>query len=115
MAKRIIALNILDNGNIRIALWLNVPVQRQSFFADAGKTSEWSGALATENTAIQLGEIHEEIHILSSLGKSNNDLKAEAEILLASRQAAFNLDNPWMVYGTFYDDQTQSWTNGGVA
>ena len=113
MAKRIIVLDKTPEG-VRAALWADVPVARQPFYARAGAVSTWAGASVAENDAIASGAVAEKVMLYSPA--AGETLAQGRAILIAkwtSWQAFVTASNPWARYGSFYDGST--WTAGVVA
>ena len=113
-AKLIIVLEKnLQSGRFRAALWADVPVGRQAFYAVAGATSAWSGATAAEHAAIAAGQVAElVIDLPVSDGATATQLRAELILRQATYQAEVTTRNPWIRYGTFFDGA--AWTVGGA-
>ena len=114
-AKRIIVLDNPNGGSTyHVALWADVPVARQPFYASPGAVSAWTGASAADNAAIATGAVAEKvISYDTATAETLNQLKA---VLIAGWtlwQAHITNDNAWARYGTFFDGTT--WTAGGVA
>lgn len=104
-----------DRPQYRVALWADVPVSRQLFYANASATSEWRNASAGDISALQTGAVVEHVEIISA---DPPITITQAQALVAARWQAFQdyitSYNPWLRYGsTFNGDGT--WTAGGVA
>jgi len=113
-AKQIIILEQLDAGRWRVAYWLNVQAQRQSFYANPNATSVWSGASTDENAAIASGAVREVVDVYSVVGSPGlAAVEAALQANWANYQAATDAYNPWNRYGSFWDGS--SWTAGGVS
>ena len=114
MAKRVIILEQLDTRTYRYALWVNVPVPRQPFYAKSGAISAWTGASVAENAAIASGAVAEHVdHFNVPEGTGLPAVRALLETQWQGFQARITADNPWVRYGTFWDGI--SWTTGGVS
>lgn len=117
MARKIIQLErtgMPSDQNFRVAMWLDVPVARQSFYADAAKTSAVKGATQAEIDAIKAGAIVEVIEVIPKLAAGTvAEWRNDAEALYARRQQELNNRNPYARYGTFWDGAT--WTPVTVA
>ena len=113
-SKRVIILDRLEGGQrFRYALWADVPVTRQSYYAQAGKKSMWTAATALENTAIELGQVAERVETISRAG-TLVDIQAELQGAWQTFQDEITAANPWRRYGTYLSDQG-AWVAGGVA
>lgn len=117
MARKIIQLErtgMPSDQNFRVALWLDVEVARQPFYADAAATSVVKGITAPELAAIQAGEIVEVVDVVPKLADGTvGDWRAAAEVLYSLKQQELTSRNPWVRYGTFWDGAT--WTPVTVA
>ena len=117
MARRIIILDRIgepSDFSFKFAVWANVPTERQPYYANAEATSEVKNITAEELTAIQNGEISEQI--FTAVFPSGTELTTIKDYLIAEAikyQTLINTKNPWQYYGTYYDGD--SWTAGGVA
>lgn len=110
------------NPNVyRYALWADVPVARQPFYAAlAGPTaiSAWKDALAADNTALQNGSVVEKVDTIQVPPAAN---LAEIRVFLQGRwtdfQALITANNPWQRYGTTatFNGTTWAWSPGGVS
>ena len=103
-----------DGDKLRYAMWADVPVARQAFYADASKVSAWKDALPADNAALQSGAVVEKYGYIDLPGAENI---TGIRTLLASAwndfQSAVTADNSWKRYGSTWDGT--SWVNGGVA
>lgn len=125
MARQIIILENLvpargatDPLTYRYAFWLNVPVARQPFFANATATSQVTGATTAEITAIQSGAIKESVGTFSvPAGTTLPQIEAGLVSLFTAENAALasSAANQWDHYGTAYDPSTTSWTIATIA
>ena len=98
----------------RYALWADVPVARQPFYANPTATSAFKDIVAGDLTAIRDGSVTESVRI--QYVPAGTGLAAVQSILQAkwtAYQAEVTTYNPWNRYGTFWDGA--SWTAGGVA
>lgn len=123
--RRIIVLEMEprdDSGvHVRYALWATVPVPRQSFWQHrqgaAFTSSVADGSVSTdEQTALQTGAVVErtvesEWPPGTTISFVQNVLKQAA----VDWQSFVNSYNPWVRYGTFFDDSTNTWTVKAVA
>ena len=100
-------------GKINYVFWVDVPLARQPFYADAGKVSAWKDATAADNAALQNGSVTERAHHLDiDAGVSDADRRLALRRDWQEFQARINNYNPWSKYGTTFDTV---WTAGGVA
>lgn len=104
----------------KLALWLDVPAQRQPFYANPSATSQFKlidQPPAGELQAIKDGAVVEEIHVLSRReGSTQQDMMDDAQELWTKRQNALNKRDTWKRYGSFgtFDGTTWTWTVSGV-
>lgn len=95
------------------ALWADVPVGRQNFYANAAFQSAVKTISAPDLTALQNGSVVERISVLSvEKGTSIPQLQATLQSIWADFQTEITGYNPWNRYGTFWDGAT--WTAGGA-
>ena len=116
MPKRIIILERIRTSppSFQVCFWADVPLARQSFYADVNKTSAFKGADATELAALRTGSVAESVETYStSSALSLAQVQAELESRWAAYQAQINNANSWQRYGTFWDGL--AWTAGGVS
>jgi len=118
VSKRVIILEKLSNSPLvfRYALWADVPLARQPFYAvtQAGTVSAWKDASASDNAAIQSGAVKETVDTINlSQAQTVADAQAALQAIWAAYQAATNAFDPWQRYGTFMD-ASNNWTPGGV-
>ena len=117
ISKRIIVLEHYHNAPIafRYVMWADVPVARQPFYANANKVSEWKGASAADNLALQNGSVYEIVDTVSfPVGTTVNQAKTVMQARWQLFQDEITTKNIWGNYGMFMDT-TNTWTNGGVA
>lgn len=97
----------------RYVLWADVPIERQPFYANPTAQSAWTGATASDLTALQNGSVVERA---GELRLKTDGTLAQAQAELQTRWAAFQNDitsqNKWARYGTTWDGT--NWTAGGV-
>ena len=111
--KQIIVLERTDNNRFTVAFWLDVPVARRPFYADATATSAYKQASAAEITAIQTGAVKEQTGDFSFPGALTiANIQALLIAEFTARQLAVNNFNPWNRYGTNFDGTV--WTVAGV-
>lgn len=117
MARLIIVLDRQDMGGdvgFRVAFWANVPAARQSFYADAARTSQVKDATAGELAALRNGSVTERVDVIRfPTGTTLNQAQTGLVAAFNAYQSEVNAYNPWNRYGTFWDGT--SWTAGGVA
>lgn len=119
ITKRIIILEHLSSAPImfRYAMWVDVPVARQPFYAaqQTGQVSAWKDAAPGDNTALQNGSVTETVRSVTfpagtTIGQIETALAAEWTVWNATIQAA----NPWDRYGSVMD-ASSVWTLSGAA
>ena len=115
---RIIALTkALDAGRTSwtLAFWYNVAASRQKFFVRPSTyVSAWVDATAADNTALQNGQVFEELVQYQPDGSQGTAaIETGAAALWTIREAAFQASNPWANYGTTFDGTT--WVVATVA
>jgi len=106
MAKRIILLNKLDNtiGPVKIALWADVPVNRQAAFASPGLKSVWAGASQAENDAIAAGQVTELVTwVLPTFNATIQDLSQLAQDKWQQFQDQITNNTIMFKPGTYFD------------
>jgi len=117
MARKIIILdriNLPSDQDFRVAFWLDVPVARQPFYANAAATSAVIGATQAEIDAIKSGAVVEVIEGIP--GRANATIAAVRAALVTRHgvlQARLVAQNPYERYGTSWDGTT--WTAVTVA
>lgn len=113
MARKIIILDRTDipsDLNFNVAFWADVPVARQSFYANPTATSQVKNATAGELSAIQGGTIKEQVKKFNF--PANTPIATIQAALIAefnTFQTYINSYNPWVRYGTYWDGT--SWTS----
>jgi hypothetical protein len=105
-----------DGGRrFRVALWNDVPLARQQFYADPLKTSAWKGASALENSDLQAGKV---VEVIEEISVPAGATLAQIQALLldrwTDRQQEVQTVNPWVRYGTRRDG-TGTWIAAGIA
>lgn len=94
-------------------LWADVPVARQSFYANINAKSAWKDALAADNVNLQTGAVAE---LQDTLRVPNGATLAQIKAFLEQRWADFQSKvtsgNPWVYYGTTWNGTL--WTNAGA-
>lgn len=120
MARQIIILDRVgfpSDDAFRVAFWLDVPVARRPFYADAAFVSAVMGTEAPdvlELAALREGAVKE---IVETIYLPTNTTLAAIRTRLAARRAELQAEvtakNLWARYGTFFDGTT--WTARGVA
>jgi hypothetical protein len=104
----------IDPPTINYVLRATVPAARQSYFADATKTSAYKQATAEDIAALKVGQIVEKV-CSDVVGLRTIP---EMKTVLQAQQVAFQAEvngqsyNPWRFYGTSWDGT--AWTTGGV-
>ena|SRR5580765_6764893 len=96
----------------RVALWADVPLARQSFYANVNAKSAWNGATTTDNTNLQAGLVVERVisyNVNGTLAAATADLQA----IWNRFQSEITNSNPWNLYGSIWDGS--AWTQNGVS
>jgi hypothetical protein len=103
-----------DLNTYNVALWADVPVARQTFYANPNAKSAWDGATTTDNTNLQNGSVIERV-ITQRLtpGTSRAQFEAFLQTAWQNFQNQVTNVNPWSVYGSNWDGTT--WTLVTVA
>lgn len=116
MSRKIIIqerINEPSDFSFRYVFWADVPSTRQSFYADAAKTSVVKDASGSELSAIQTGAILErQDNAFYKAGTAVAVIKADMILKFNEYQAEVTARNPFQFYGTFWDGS--AWTNGGA-
>ena len=115
-SKRIIVLDRPNPGRYRYLLWLDVPVARQVFYANADAVSQWKDALPADVTALKTGAVVELAEDINIGGMTLVQVQAALQGRWTTEQNEMNATgagNPFQRYGAFWDGT--AWTPGGVA
>ena len=103
-----------DANEYRYVLWVDVPIARQTFYANTGATSAWKDALPADLAALQTGSV---VEIVQTQRVPAGATLPQVQAFLQQRWMNFQNDvantNPWVRYGTTWDGAT--WIVGGVA
>lgn len=111
MAKRIIVLEG-KGSSWRVALWADVPIARQPFYADPNKASAWKDAAAGELASLRSGAVAEKVTDVDFDQNQTNPQKQAAVLALqAAWQAEITARNDWPRYGSFWDGTAWAFTN----
>ena len=103
-----------DVNQYRYALWADVPVARQPFYANASAVSAWKNALTADNTALQDGSVVEKVSVLKiAPGSTVAQIETFLQQTWTLYQAEITAANPWVAYGSNFDGTV--WTITGVA
>ena len=117
MTKRIIILNrvnIPSDLDFNVVFWADVPVARQSFYADPLIKSRYKNATTDELTALQSGVIVETTFLLRSVaGQGIGQIQTRLIDAFNDFQSHITNDNSYVRYGTYWDGT--SWTSVTVA
>jgi hypothetical protein len=117
MAKRIIILERIGEPSdlsFNYALWADVPLARQPFYANPEAVSAYKGATAEELNAIKAGQIVEQVGSANFLaGTPLSTIKSYLQNKFAEFQQEITARNPWVRYGSYWDGT--SWTEGGIS
>jgi hypothetical protein len=96
-----------DPNTWQAALWADVPAARQTFYANAGAKSVWSGATATDNQNLQNGSMVETVLTQRvPPGTSIAQIETYLENQWTNYQNAITNNNPWVHYGSTWDGTT---------
>ena len=98
-----------DPNTWQAALWADVPVARQNFYANPNAKSAWSGATTADNTNLQTGTVVEKV-ISQRVppGTSIAQIETFLQAQWTTYQNAITNTNPWVHYGSTWDGMT--WT-----
>ena len=120
MARKIIILDRVgypSDDAFRVAFWLDVPVARRPFYANAAFVSAVTGTEApdvTEAAALEEGAVTEVVDsVFLPAGATLVQIRARLIAMHTRLQAEVNDKNLWARYGTFWDGT--AWTARGVA
>lgn len=112
MARNIIIqerINIPSDFSFRYVFWAAVPVARQTFYADATKTSVVKDATAGETTALQNGSVVEQQNAGNyPAGTPIATIQTDLIARFNTYQTLITNTNPWIYYGTSWNGT--SWT-----
>ncbi len=115
MAKKIIILSRgIDPGDIPVdfILWLEVPSNRQVFYADANAASAYGGATTGEIDDLKSGAKTEVPgRIVFPGGTTLTQMGQRLVQEFNTQQELLNNETKWTYYGTYWDGT--SWTVGG--
>lgn len=107
MARKIIILDqtgLPSDLRYNVAFWLTVPAARQPFVANAALLSRVKNATAPEITAIQAGQIIEQVFEASyPIGTAIAIITADLIAKYNAAQTISDATNPWNRYGTNWD------------
>ena len=111
---RVIVLEQEDDRSYRFAMWADVPLERQPFYANPDAKSQWKDALVTDVTALATGAVVERIgRLVLPPGGTAANARQELQASWSAFQQEITNSNPWVRYGTTWDGTT--WTQAGVA
>ena len=103
-----------DANQYRYALWADVPLARQPFYANASAVSAWRDALTSDTTNLQSGAVAEKVSVLKiAPGSTVAQIEAFLQQTWTLYAAEIAAANPWVVYGSNWDGAV--WTVTGVA
>lgn len=110
-----ICLDKTGPNTFRFAIWADVPLARQPFYASTGNTSAWKNATSGDIANLQSGAVTERIY---KFDVSTTDTVATVEAAMAGTATQVQLDvnsyNPWVFYGSSLSS-SGVWTTTGVA
>lgn len=96
-----------DLNNYRYALWADVPVGRQTFYANPSAKSAWTGATTTDNTNLQNGSVVEQVSTQRvPSGSTLAQIEAFLQTQATNYQTFITNFNPWSHYGSTWDGTT---------
>lgn len=106
--RKVILLDRLALGTIdesyRVAFWLEVPVERQPFYANPQAASVVKNITTEELTDLRAGRFVEAVVDLTRpQGISETEARAMLEASYTRRQQELHALNPWDRYGTYWD------------
>jgi hypothetical protein len=118
MPRKIIQLEMTQPpADYKVVFWLDVPVARRFFYANASATTVVKDATVGELDAIRSGAILEQVLELEAGGRPGGPTESQvAEAVVAqfnARQSAFNASTVLARYGTYWDGS--AWTVVRVA
>lgn len=112
MARKIIfqeRINEPSDFSFRFVFWASVPAARQTFNADPTETSVVKDVTAAELTAIQNGQIIEQVNTVNyPAGTTIASIQADLVNKFNAFQAQVTALNPWKYFGTTWDGT--AWT-----
>ena len=96
-----------DPNTWQAALWADVPVARQNFYANPNAKSAWSGATTADNTNLQNGSVVEQV-ITQRVppGTSITQVETFLQNQWQTFQNNITNNNPWVHYGSTWDGTT---------
>lgn len=102
-------------NTFKFAIWADVPLARQPFYASTSITSAWRNATSGDIANLQNGAVTERIY---KFDVSTTDTVATVEAAMAGTAAQVQLDvsnfNPWVFYGSSLSS-SGVWTTTGIA
>jgi len=102
-----------NSSSYRYVLWADVPVARQSFYANPGASSVWSGATAADIAAIQNGSVVEYVDSQSvPIGATLTQIETFLQNRWTQFQDYITNFNPWIHYGSTWDGTTWNVVTG---
>lgn len=111
---RIIMLDQDDPQTFRYVLWADVPLARQTFYANPSAASAWKEATAEDVAALRSGAVVERSDkIVMPKGGMVLQARAILEKNWQGFQDRLTAGAKWTRYGTTWDGTT--WATGGVA
>jgi hypothetical protein len=112
---RIIVLDQPQGNSLsyNVIFWADVPAARQSYYTNKDAVSAWSGALATDQSALQSGAMVELVqpHQLPP-GTTMAQVMAYLQNQWQSYQNQVTNYNPWLHYGSTWDGTSWVVTTG---
>lgn len=116
MAKKIIILervNEPSDYSFKYVFWLDVPLTRQTMYANPDAVSMYKDATVAEIDTIRNGTIYEfSGEAFYPVGTSLSVITSDLIAKFNREQIRINNTNPWVKYGTYWDGSI--WTNKEV-
>jgi hypothetical protein len=107
---------ILDKttDDFNFVMWADVPVARQSRYANPSATSVWTGATTQDNTDLKAGVFTERVATQRIVpGTPMPQIQQFLQNQWSAFQSEINDANPWQRYGSTWDGTTWTVANNG--
>jgi hypothetical protein len=102
-----------DPNTYRVVFWADVPMARQTYYANAAATSAWKDATAADNQALQNGSVVENTQTWRvTAGSTLAQIEAHLQTQWQAYQTYITNFNPWIHYGSTWDGTTWIITSG---
>ena len=103
-------INEPSDFSFKYVFWATVPTARQTYYADASKTSVVKDITASELTSLRNGEFLEKVETANYVtGTPIATVQADLITKFNIYQTQVTAANPWKYYGTSWDSVT-GWT-----